>query len=91
MEKRNGTVGKGTVSKRLKNLYKKEVARDSRGEPTLSLKVWLRTCQDAQSDFKLWLANKAGKNAPKRTDAKLAKILVESSATKQAKKAKKAK
>ena len=93
MEKQNdkGKLGKGTPSSRLKTLYKKEVSRDSRHEPTLSLKEWLRATQTTNSDFKTWTANKLGKNADKRTDAKLAKILVESSATKQAKKAKKGK
>lgn len=93
MEKQNdkGKLGKGTPSSRLKALYKKEVSRDSGGDPTMSLKGWLRTTQASNSDFKTWMANKLGKNASKRTDAKLAKILVESSATKQAKKAKKGK
>lgn len=76
-------------SLQLKRLYKKEVEYNTYGVPTLSFKRWLSKFQKGNDVYQRWLENKMGLHRNTRTDAKIAKIKVESNATKAAKKAKK--
>lgn len=77
-----GEVGTGSPGSRLKQLY----AESGRG---LSLKTFVRDQAKAGNvDAKTWLDNKKGLNEQARTKESVARILLQKSATKLAKKSK---
>lgn len=77
-----GEVGTGSAGSRLKGLYNKTAK-------AIEFKRFVRDLAKAgNADAKQWFANKKGAMNKKRSDATLARIMLERSATKQARRKK---
>lgn len=83
MEKQKIEAGLGSAGTRLKSLHKKSADYD-----TTSFKTFVREqAKLGNPDVKEWMRNRSGANDKKRSEAKLAKIAAERTATKQSRKA----